>query len=378
MWHWYLAAGNNDTVLRYVEQLLSCAKAVLVLSIPEKNKRMKNTAAIFTVLLLLIAEIVTAQVKWNNVDNDFGKLPQGFHVYSSTDSLDGKPFRAFYAIADISDKTLEFTTDTTYRRRLTPSQYFEKNRSPVLVVNTTFFSFATNQNLNLVIKNGKMVGYNIHSLPGKGKDTFTYRHAFNGAIGISKKRKADIAWIYSDSSQKYPLASQRPVNFLKDSSNTVSYEYVRSVKHSSRLHAPLTKRYYRKLPHDFNKWKMQTAVAGGPVLVQNGQVNVSNNEEQKFNGKAINDKHPRTLIGYTKDNKLIVMVVEGRNPGVADGVSLTQAAQLLKDLGCFEALNLDGGGSSCMLINGRETIRPSDKAQQRPVPAVFIIQTKNN
>ena len=123
---------------------------------------------------------------------------------------------------------------------------------------------------------------------------------------------------------------------------------------------------------------MQTAVAGGPVLVQNGQVNVSNNEEQKFNGKAINDKHPRTLIGYTKDNKLIVMVVEGRNPGVADGVSLTQAAQLLKDLGCFEALNLDGGGSSCMLINGRETIRPSDKAQQRSVPAVFIVDTKNN
>ena len=83
---------------------------------------MKNTAAIFTVLLLLIAETVTAQIKWNNVDKDFGKLPQGFHVFSSTDSLDGKPFRAFYAIADISDKQLIFTTDTTHKRTLTPSK----------------------------------------------------------------------------------------------------------------------------------------------------------------------------------------------------------------------------------------------------------------
>jgi exopolysaccharide biosynthesis protein len=45
-------------------------------------------------------------------------------------------------------------------------------------------------------------------------------------------------------------------------------------------------------------------------------------------------------------------------------------------LGCVEALNLDGGGSSCMLINGKETIWPSDKGQQRAVPAVFIIKSE--
>ncbi len=344
---------------------------------------MKNTAAIFSVttLLLLIAGNITAQVKWNNVDNDFGALPQGFHVFSSTDSLDGKPFRAFYAIADISDKQLIFITDTTHKRRLTPSMFYEKNNAPLLVVNTTFFSFATNQNLNLVIKDGKMVGYNVHSLPGKGKDTFTYRHAFNGAIGISKDRKADIAWIYSDSAHRYPLASQVPVSWEKDSIPTIPYKKVNALKGTMSVRAYSDKTeevddLKVKRKRWFHKWKMQTAVAGGPVLVQQGQVWISNNEELKFNGKAINDKHPRTLMGYTKDNKLIVMVVEGRNPGVADGVSLTQAAQLLKDLGCEEALNLDGGGSSCMLINGKETIRPSDKAQQRPVPAVFIIGAK--
>ena len=79
-------------------------------------------------------------------------------------------------------------------------------------------------------------------------------------------------------------------------------------------------------------------------------------------------------MGYTSDGRLIVMVIQGRFPGIADGVTLTEEAQLLKDLGCVEALNLDGGGSSCMLINGKETIKPSDKEGERPVPAVFVIK----
>lgn len=81
-------------------------------------------------------------------------------------------------------------------------------------------------------------------------------------------------------------------------------------------------------------------------------------------------------MGYTKDNKVIILVIEGRNPGKAEGATLTQEAQILKDLGCWEALNLDGGGSSCMLVNGAETIKPSDKEGQRPIPGVFIIRMR--
>ncbi len=82
-------------------------------------------------------------------------------------------------------------------------------------------------------------------------------------------------------------------------------------------------------------------------------------------------------MGYTKDGRIIVLVIQGRFPGIADGATLTQEAKILKDIGCEEALNLDGGGSSCMLINGKETIQVSDKVE-RAVPAVFIIRTINN
>jgi len=127
-----------------------------------------------------------------------------------------------------------------------------------------------------------------------------------------------------------------------------------------------------KMPFE-KEWKMQTAVGGGPVLLQWGELRITNNDELMFAGKAINDKHPRTAMGYTKDNKLIILVIQGRFPGIAEGASLTQEAKILKDLGCYEALNLDGGGSSCMLVNGKETIKPSDAAGQRAVPAVFLI-----
>ena len=131
--------------------------------------------------------------------------------------------------------------------------------------------------------------------------------------------------------------------------------------------------YFKSKQWGLRKWKMQTAVGGGPVLLQNGEIKVTNNEELKFANKAINDKHPRTAMGYTKDGKLIILMIEGRSK-IAGGATLTQMAQLFKDLGCAEALNLDGGGSSCLLVNGKETIKVSDKEGQRAVPAVFVIK----
>lgn len=322
--------------------------------------------------LFFFCTAINAQVKWVNADAEYAPLPQGFHVFKTTDSLDGKPFVAYYAITDLKNKKLQFTTDTTYKRRLTPSEFYQKSGQPLLVVNSTFFSFATNQNLNVVITNGKLLGFNIHSIALRGKDTFQYKHPFASALGISKRRKADVAWLFTDSLLKFAYALQQPADAVKDSVSSFNFE---RAKLSTEI-------IYDDFAGNNNrssmlvKWKMKTAVGGGPVLLQNGQVKITNNEELKFAGKAINDIHPRTLMGYTKDNKLIIMVIQGRFVGVAEGASLLQEANLMKELGCIEALNLDGGGSSCMLINGKETITPSDKGLERAVPAVFIIQVK--
>jgi hypothetical protein len=297
-------------------------------------------------------------------------LPPSVHIYFTDQPIDTAVFRAYYLSADLKDRRLDFTVDTTLNRRWTPSQFYEKKDNPLLIVNCTFFSFETNRNLNVVIKNKNLISYNIHTIPGRGKDTFTYRHPFGSAIGISKKRRADVAWLFTDSLLDKPMASQMIWEPVKDSLQEITLDYVDR------------KTAVYPIPHktsikssSFKEWKMQTAVGGGPVLLQNGEIKITSEEELKFTGKAINDKHPRTAMGYTKDRKLVILVIEGRN-NVAHGATLQQEAEILKHLGCIEALNLDGGGSSCMLVNGKETIKPSDKEGQRAVPAVFMIKEK--
>jgi hypothetical protein len=304
--------------------------------------------------LFLFPFAAIAQLQWKQIDSAYGIFPTNSHLYYTESCIDGKPNRAYYVSIDVQQKNLEVAAAVGNGKRYTPTQYFNDHAQPFVVVNTTFFEFVQNRNLNVVMHNGALLAYNMHTIVGRGKDTFTYRHAFASAFGISKKKRMDIAWTYTDSSKKIPYATQQPIAAFKDS---LAYLSIAGFDRAA-----------------FKKWKMKTAVGGGPVLVQNGEIKVTNNEEIKFVAKAIHDKHPRTAIGYTADNKLIILVVEGRNPGRAEGADLIQLASVLKDIGCVEAMNLDGGGSSCMLINGKATIKVSDKEGQRPVPAVLLVK----
>lgn len=318
-------------------------------------------------ILLCLPLTSLCQLDWTNVDSLFPGLPNSIHVFRTYSSLDGKPNIAYYVAADLNDRNLRFDADTSQGRRLTPQQFFEKNGMPEVVVNCTFFSFQTNQNLNAVVKENKLVSYNVHSIPGRGRDSGMFRHPLGSAIGISKKRKADVAWLLTDSTKRKPYAVQFPMAPIKNNTRSLTYDSVRYYAAIAGL---------RKSKASIRKWKMLTAVGGGPVLVQDGKISISNNEEMKFAGKAIDDKHPRTAMGYTGDGRLIILVVQGRAPGAAEGASLRQLADMLQSLGCREALNLDGGGSSCLLVNGKETIKPSDAGGQRAVPAAFIIKSE--
>ena len=338
-----------------------------------KSSKIFLTAGLLLAVCFLGTAVSFAQVSWINVNADYAPLPASVQVFKTTDSLDGKPFIAYYVKAKLKDKKLDFTTDTTLGRRLTPLQFYEKNDKPLVVVNCTFFSFVTNQNLSVVVKEGKLVGYNIHTIAMRGKDTFQYRHPLGSALGINKKRKADVAWLYTDSIKLAPYAWQNPIPANKDSSKIFPFTDVSNNSISVPGYFEISN---GKIYHHLKEWKVRTAIGGGPVLVQNKKIRITNEEELKFTGKGINDKHPRTCIGYTNDGYLIIMAIQGRFAGIAEGATLEQEAKLLIDLGCVEALNLDGGGSSCLLVNGKETIKPSDKTGERPVPAVFIIIKK--
>jgi len=311
---------------------------------------------LFTISIIFF-NIVSAQVKWKNVDSLYAPLPTGMHVYFTNDSLNGAPNIAYYVSADLKNTDLDFTTALGNGKRFTPSEYYTQHQQPIVVVNCTFFEFKYNQNLNIVVKDGLIKAHNLKSIANKKDSSFFY--VTRSALGIDKKRNASIVWAYTDSTKKYPYAFERPTQAKGFKSNPNVNEIALQPNGTS-------------IP--YKKWEVQTAVGGGPRLLNNGMIEITNNEERMFSGKAIDDKHPRTAIGYTANNTLIIMVIQGRAKGIADGVTLTQEAQLLKDVGCVNAINLDGGGSSCMLVNGKPTITVSDKEGQRPVPAVFMIQ----
>lgn len=316
---------------------------------------------------LLIFNSSSAQLKWTNVDSLYQPLPKSVHVFFTDKKIDTSFFKAFYVIADLKDKKLEFTDDTTLNRRLTPAKFYKKDGKPTIVVNCSFFSFATNRSVNVLVKNGKLICLDTSLIKGRGKDSMYRFFPLRSALGISKNREADIAWVAADSTMKFPIAFESPKAPLQLDRNFS--------KRADFLSDEKIRGYLKPVSDEkiISQWKMETIVGGGPALLQNGEVKVSNNEEMLFAGKAINDKHPRTAMGYTKDNKLIILVIQGRSES-SGGASLIQEAQILKNLGCWEALNLDGGGSSCMLVNGKETIKPSDATGERPVPAVFIIR----
>lgn len=82
---------------------------------------------------------------------------------------------------------------------------------------------------------------------------------------------------------------------------------------------------------------------------------------------------PRTAIGFnqTKD-KIYFAVVDGREEGVSEGMTLDEMGALMLYLGCYQALNLDGGGSSTMVGNGDLRNNPSDAAGERPIPSALL------
>ncbi len=106
------------------------------------------------------------------------------------------------------------------------------------------------------------------------------------------------------------------------------------------------------------EWKnVKHIISGGPYLVKNNEVFVDMTA-QKLN--AIGGKNPRSAIGYTADNHLILVAVDGRE-GSSVGMTLMQLANFMKSAGCINAMNLDGGGSTVMYVNGQVVNSPQVK-----------------
>jgi hypothetical protein len=124
------------------------------------------------------------------------------------------------------------------------------------------------------------------------------------------------------------------------------------------------------------KGPVEGVVGGGPTLVRGGEVVAEEASNQEgFGDGGMRDRHPRTAIGIKADGKTIVMlVVDGRQPRRSVGMTFPELAQAMKEMGCVEAMNLDGGGSSTMVIGNELANFPSDSGGARPVSNALVVR----
>jgi exopolysaccharide biosynthesis protein len=105
------------------------------------------------------------------------------------------------------------------------------------------------------------------------------------------------------------------------------------------------------------------------VATNFNQVTIDTN----FGNHTIQGNEPRTGIGIISNNHFVFVVVDGRSNGYSRGASLSEFAQIFKNLGCTNAYNLDGGGSATMYFMGRVVNNPLGKNQERGTSDILFI-----
>ena len=180
-----------------------------------------------------------------------------------------------------------------------------------------------------------------HSVYRDSKKYFITR----GAFGVKDNGNVDIAWC--------------------STKNDSIYEWDRPLKNRPGFS-------HDYIPFKTGKhWMVRDAIHAGPVLISKGQIDLTLDDEVFFN-TPVAGVQPRSAVGYTKDNSLILMVVDGRQVE-SRGVYLEELAIMMKEFNCFEAINLDGGGSSAMVADSRLLNRPSGRTNQREVMSAIGI-----
>lgn len=297
---------------------------------------------------------------WTNVTSSYGSLPEYIKIFKSPSTLQGRSAVAYIAVADLKlgarwdvwsviiDKSGWLGTYTT-DPFCTPSVIYSVQKCPVIINGGYFYtSGSNNHTASLATRNSLApLSYNInYAYDASNTKCYPTRGAFleyeNGTI--------DACWTYALWNwEHYIYPAPAPAN--NKTQPSASY------------------------PSGGKAFAAKTGIGGRPVLINNGTIVNTYSEEMLSGSNGINptSTEPRTAIGVTANKEVVFFVCEGR--GMTSGVygfSTYEVAKILSNMGCVEAINLDGGGSSCMLVNGKSTIKVSDGSQRAVANAVML------
>ncbi len=164
-------------------------------------------------------------------------------------------------------------------------------------------------------------------------------------------------------------------NSIEDGNYVLSSSYQKAEDLFSHIKENDTIKVLLRLhPYYYN---IYSSTGGFPRLVKNGK-NIADSDSAEVTSHSFSVvKHPRTGIGFSHDStKLYFITVDGRQES-SSGMSLKEFADLMILQGIYQGINLDGGGSTTMVLNGEVVNNPSDKSGERAVGnALLLIKSK--
>ena len=282
------------------------------------------------------------RIAWAPVESFNRELPDRIRVYAGADP--SIPLRAWYVrVQRHSDNRIAQVSISADDDGVETASEFAARTSARVVVNAGFFRTDTEppQHIGLLVIDQVLIQPPLMSILYEEQRYYVAR----AALGLMLDGSADVAWVTGHEGVLY----ERPG------------------PPQNAPHAPAAKPEVESLI----AWPVRDAVAGGPVLVDAGEVRITSYEEVFF-GTASDEAHPRSAAGVTAAGELIVMVVDGRQRE-SRGVDLRELAELMRDVGCIEALNLDGGGSSTLVVDGALVNRPLGSESQREVMSALTV-----
>lgn len=170
----------------------------------------------------------------------------------------------------------------------------------------------------------------------------------------------------SKASEHIGLYIDEGLYYNPPNSDSVEFIYYKSGKTEITNMTGYDKKVLSDLQENVN-W----AIGSSYSLVQNGKINLEN--ANKFSHST--SKQPRTMFGQKFDHSFVLVVADGRSTS-SKGLTAKEQAEVMLELGCYNAVNLDGGGSTTMVYNNQVVNKPSDGVERKVGSVILIRELK--
>ncbi len=276
----------------------------------------------------------------------------GLVLYRSSTLIGTKKTNMYALVFDPAKVEFKPVISTTAKK---VSRFFaDENGDVYAVANGGYFGVGISY--SLVRWNGETMADNIRGLNRNYQGVPTAYYPTRAAFGLNTQNKPGIGWVYTVNQAGGPLYI-----YPQPSPN---------IEGSAPQAVPSP-----TFPSGGTIWDVKSAIGGSPVLVKGGIIKITDSEELISVDNT--SSRARTAIGYLKNNFVVLFVAEGGNTSESiPGLTLQDVAMQMKDIGCVDAINLDGGGSSAMVVKNNHTIKPSDTAGERAVISALVVKKK--